>query len=151
MKKGVRMMGLIFAFLIIAVLGLMAFVRLAPVDAAQWHVAQTGTGWAKAPWDAVVSETGGARLRLSAAKGAPRDLLARLDAVALATPRTTRLAGSVEEGRITYVTRSALWGFPDFTTAEARDDGLYIHARLRFGREDMGVNAKRLQGWLAAL
>ncbi|WP_354002047.1 DUF1499 domain-containing protein [Pseudotabrizicola alkalilacus] len=146
-----RMMGLIFAVLIVAVLGLMAFVRLAPADAARWHVAQDGTGWAKAPWDAVLSETGGARLRLSAAAGAPGDLLVRLDGVALATPRTTRLAGSVAEGRITWVTRSALWGFPDFTTAEARDDGLYIHARLRFGREDMGVNAKRLEGWLAAL
>ncbi|MDR7125322.1 DUF1499 domain-containing protein [Pseudotabrizicola sp. 4114] len=145
------MMGLIFAVLIVAVLGPMAFVRLAPNDPARWHVAQDGPGWAKAPWDAVLSETGGARLRLSAATGAPVDLLARLDAVALATPRTTRLAGSVAEGRITYVTRSALWGFPDFTTAEARDDGLYIHARLRFGREDMGVNAKRLEGWLAAM
>lgn len=144
-------MGLVFAFLLIAVLGLMAFVRLAPTDVARWHVAQTDTGWAKAPWDAVLSETGGARLRLSAATGAPGDLLARLDAVALATPRTTRLVGSVAEGRITWVTRSALWGFPDFTTAEARVDGLYIHARLRFGREDMGVNVKRLEGWRAAL
>lgn len=151
MKKGVRAMGLIFAFLIIAVLGLMAFVRLTPDDPARWHVAQTDAGWAKAPWDAVLSETGAARLRLSTAKDAPRALLARLDAVALATPRTQRLAGSLEEGRITYVTRSALWGFPDYTTAEARDDGLYIHARLRFGREDMGVNAKRLQGWRAAM
>ncbi|WP_245298723.1 DUF1499 domain-containing protein [Pseudotabrizicola sediminis] len=151
MKKGARAMGLIFAFLIIAVLGLMAFVRLAPVHAAQWHVAQTDTDWAKTPWDAVVPETGAARLRLSAARGAPGDLLARLDRVALATPRTQRLAGSVAEGRVTYITRSALWGFPDYTTAEAREDGLYLHARLRFGRADMGVNAKRLQDWQAAL
>ncbi|MDO9637656.1 MAG: DUF1499 domain-containing protein [Pseudotabrizicola sp.] len=146
-----RMMGLIFAALIVAVLGLMAFVRLAPDDPARWHVAQDGAGWAKAPWDAVLSETGAARLRLSAAKAAPVDLLARLDDMALATPRTRRLAGSVAEGRITYVTRSALWGFPDYTTAEAREDGLYIHARLRFGREDMGVNADRLRAWLAAM
>ncbi|WP_103333594.1 DUF1499 domain-containing protein [Pseudotabrizicola formosa] len=146
-----RAMGLIFAILIIAVLGLMAFVRLAPTDPARWHVAQEDAGWAAAPWDAVVPETGAARLRLSLGRGAPADLLARLDGVALATPRTRRLAGSVEEGRITYITRSALWGFPDFTTAEAREDGLYIHARLRFGREDMGVNARRLQGWQAAL
>ncbi|MFN4153247.1 MAG: DUF1499 domain-containing protein [Paracoccaceae bacterium] len=144
-------MGLVVAFVIIALLGAMAFVRLAPVDVARWHVAQTDSGWAKAAWDSVLPETGGARLRLSAQKGAPADLLARLDMVAMATPRTVRLAGSVGEGRITWETRSALWGFPDYTTAEVREDGLYIHARLRFGREDMGVNAKRLKVWLAGL
>jgi hypothetical protein len=99
----------------------------------------------------VVPTTGAASLRLGPEAGAPSDLLARLDAVALATPRTTRLAGSVSEGRITWVTRSAVWGFPDYTTAEARADGLYLQARLRFGREDMGVNAARLRDWLARL
>jgi hypothetical protein len=29
--------------------------------------------------------------------------------------------------------------------------GLTLYARLRFGREDMGVNAARLRAWLAAL
>ncbi|MFN4131327.1 MAG: DUF1499 domain-containing protein, partial [Paracoccaceae bacterium] len=99
----------------------------------------------------VVPMTGGASLRLSQAKGAPGDLLVRLDRAAMATPRTMRLAGSAQAGRISWVTRSALWGFPDITTAEVREDGLYVHARLRFGREDLGVNAKRLERWLAAL
>jgi hypothetical protein len=52
-------------------------------------------------------------------QGADRAALARLDEIALATPRTTRLAGSPDEGRITWITRSALWGFPDYTTAQA--------------------------------
>ena len=47
--------------------------------------------------------------------------LAALDAVAMAWPRTERLAGGPEEGRITWVTRSALVGFPDYTTAAVRD------------------------------
>ncbi len=147
-KSWVRNMGLFTAFLIIAALGLMAFVRLSPTDVQAWHVAvpdQTGA------WDSVVPLTGGATLRLSAAKGAPRDLLARLDAIAMATPRTTLLAGSVDTGRITWETRSALWGFPDYTTAEVRDDGLYVRARLRFGQSDLGVNAQRLTDWLAQL
>ena len=127
-----------------AILAFAVWVRLAPSDTAVWHVAPG----AKGQWDIVQALTGAASLRLSAAKGAPADLLARLDALALATPRTTRLAGTVAEGRITWVTRSALWGFPDYTTAEARADGLYIEARQRFGREDMGVNAARLQDWL---
>lgn len=133
--------------LLAATLGFAAWVRLAPSDPARWHVPPVAEG----PWDEVVPLTGAASLRLSDARGTSADLLARLDAVALDTPRTRRLAGSVEEGRITWVTRSALWGFPDYTTAEARDDGLHLHARLRFGREDMGVNAARLRDWLARL
>lgn len=142
-----RMAVWFLALVLAATLAFAAWVRLAPSDPAAWHVPPQAEG----PWDEVVPLTGAASLRLSAAKGAPADLLARLDAIAMATPRTTRLAGSVEEGRITWVTRSALWGFPDFTTAEVRGDGLYLHARLRFGREDMGVNAARLRDWLNRL
>ncbi|WP_374426310.1 DUF1499 domain-containing protein [Tabrizicola sp.] len=132
--------GLLAALVVFA-----GYVRLAPSDPARWHVAPLGDG----PWGVVVPAEGSASLRLESADA--RELLARLDTVALATPRTTRLVGSVEEGRITWVTRSALWGFPDYTTAEVRPDGLYIYARLRFGRGDMGVNAARLQAWAQAL
>lgn len=132
--------GLLAALVVFA-----GYVRLAPSDPARWHVAPHSDG----PWGVVVPAEGSATLRLEST--AARDLLARLDAVALATPRTTRLSGSVDEGRITWVTRSALWGFPDYTTAEARPDGLYILARLRFGRGDMGVNAARLETWRRAL
>ncbi len=130
-----------------ALLCFAAWVRLAPSDPARWHVSPMAEG----PWDEVQPGTGAATLRLSLGRGAPEDLLARLDAVAMATPRTRRLAGSVAEGRITWITRSALWGFPDYTTAEVRPDGLYVHARLRFGSEDMGVNAARLRDWLSRL
>ncbi|MFN7224130.1 MAG: DUF1499 domain-containing protein [Paracoccaceae bacterium] len=150
-KTGVRNLGLFIAFAIIGLLGLISFVRLAPTDAVRWHVAQTDGGWASVPWGAVQAETGGARLRLSAQTADPADLLARLDAIAMATPRTSRLAGSVAEGRITWETRSQIWGFPDYTTAEVQADGLYVHARLRFGSEDLGVNAKRLTAWMQAL
>lgn len=150
-RKGVRNLGLILAFALVALLGLMAFVRLAPSDPGRWHTLPDVAQWEDAPWGQVMPLTGAARLRLPLDQGTPADLLARLDAVALATPRTQRLAGSVAEGRITWVTRSALWGFPDYTTAQMMPDGLYVDARLRFGREDMGVNAARLQDWLASL
>jgi hypothetical protein len=56
---------------------------------------------------------------------------------------------------ITWVTRSAVLGFPDYTTAAARAEGsataLALHARLRFGRGDFGVNAARLRHWLGKL
>lgn len=138
-----------FAALLIGaiVLGVAAYVRLAPSVPAVWHVPPV----IDAPWDTVQPGRGSAALRLSLAKGAPADLLARLDTLAMATPRTTRLSGSVAEGRITWITRSALWGFPDYTTAEVRVDGLYIQARLRFGSEDTGVNAARLNDWFSRL
>ena len=140
-------MTLAAALLAAAILAFGLWVRLAPSDPAVWHVAPVATG----PWDVVQPLTNGATLRLSATKGAPDALLARLDAVAMASPRTARLAGSVAEGRITWVTRSALWGFPDYTTAEQRPDGLYIQARQRFGNDDWGVNTARLRDWLARL
>jgi Protein of unknown function (DUF1499) len=150
MKRGLRNMGLFIAFAIIAVLGLMAFVRLSPTDTARWHALPALATWGTdGPFDAVIPMMGGASLRLSTAKGDPTALLARLDAIAMATPRTRQLAAT--DGRITWETRSALWGFPDYTTAEVRPDGLYVYARLRFGSSDLGVNAARLTDWLAQL
>jgi len=77
--------------------------------------------------------------------------LARLAAVAEASPRVRLLAGSVEEGRMTWVARSVVWGFPDYVTAEAGPKGLEVWSRLRFGRSDLGVNWARLEDWLAQL
>ena len=137
-----------FAALVLAIVGFWAYVRFAPSDPAQWNTdPTTAQSWPQDSWNEVVTLTGGAALRLPAADG----LLARLDAVAMATPHTTRLAGSVAEGRITWVTRSALWGFPDYTTAQVGPDGVYIYARLRFGQSDLGVNAARLRDWQSKL
>jgi uncharacterized protein (DUF1499 family) len=142
------MAGYLALGLLAALVAFALYVRLAPSDPARWHVAPDAEGPAG---EVVVAGLNRATLRLGPEAGAPTELLARLDAVALASPRTVRLAGSVDEGRITWVTRSALWGFPDYTTAEARADGLNITARSRFGQGDMGVNAARLRDWLSKL
>lgn len=142
---------MIAGLLVLIVLGFGLFVRLAPSDPARWHVAPSPASPADC---SVVAGEGDARATCTR-PDAPMQLLARLDEIAMATPRTTRLAGSPEEGRITWITRSALWGFPDYTTAEAAPDGtgtrLTLHARLRFGSSDMGVNAARLRDWLSRL
>ena len=52
---------------------------------------------------------------------------------------------------LTYITRSAAIGFPDYTTARQDGDQLVIWARQRFGRSDFGVNRRRVDGWLDAL
>lgn len=111
------------------------YVRLVPTRVADWHIpldeqARTGT-WREVP--------------------SGPDTLEQLDMIARATPRTRVLAGSLAEGRYTYVTRSAIIGFPDFTTVEQQDAVVRIHARQRFGSSDLGVNAARVDGWLQAL
>ncbi|SEP57341.1 DUF1499 domain-containing protein [Thalassovita taeanensis] len=122
--------------IVLALVGLMIWIRVAPSDAARWH--QPVDGDADRDFDGGVVRV------------VPGDLAA-LDRIIRATPRTRVLTGSVAEGRVTYVTRSVVWGFPDYTTVEARNGDLAIFARLRFGRSDLGVNGKRVAGWLQAL
>jgi uncharacterized protein (DUF1499 family) len=142
-----------------AVVVFIGYVRLAPSDPARWHVDPGHaidygglTSFPPGP-DSVISVPGGARAMYSVLGGTAEQALHQLDEIATATPRTVRLAGSPEEGRITWVTRSAVFGFPDYTTAEARPmDGMVnidLFARQRFGRGDLGVNAERLRAWLS--
>lgn len=128
---GVTLLALVIAFLL-----LLAWIRLAPDDAARWH---------HLPDSVENRDMTGGVMRL-----VPGDLDA-LDRIIRATPRTHVLAGSVAEGMVTYVTRSKVFGFPDYTTVAQRGDDLAIHARLRYGTSDMGVNKARVEGWLATL
>lgn len=115
-----------------------AWVRLAPSDPARWHVLP----------EAVPGDGTGQATRVVPGDA---DTLARIDAIAMETPRTVRLAGSPAQGMTTYVTRSALWGFPDYITVALVDGQVVLHGRLRFGKSDLGVNAARLDGWLQRL
>jgi uncharacterized protein (DUF1499 family) len=139
--------------LLLAVAAGLLYIRFAPSDPARWHtdpmtapvpgmngwLVRDGEGSAPAP---VFVAT-------------PEAVLDALDGVAMASPRTERLAGSAAEGRITWVTRSRLVGFPDYTTATAVEgEGgtrLVIHGRQRFGSGDWGVNRARVEDWLARL
>ncbi len=139
--------------LVFAVVGVSAYVRLAPTDPARWHVDPADPALSSGRGGVLVRP--GGDLESPVFAEAPSALLARFAEIADATPRTRVLAGSVAEGRITFVTRSLLWGFPDYTTVEAVPEGdgarLVIYARLRFGDSDLGVNRARVEGWLAAL
>jgi hypothetical protein len=144
----VRNMFVFLIVLLVVLGGFWTYVRLAPNDLGRWNVdPATAVTWPETTAGTVSALTGGAVFLIPAAQ----DALARLDAVAVATARTTRLAGSVEQGRITWVTRSGFWGFPDYTTAQITQDGLYVYARLRFGKADFGVNAARLNDWLGKM
>ena len=125
--------------LAIFILGFLAYVRLAPSDVARWDQ----------PIEATRSEDmAGGAVRVLDADEAAFD---RVVAAARALPRTEVLAGSADVGRVTFITRSKLFGFPDYTTIEHSGGLLKMYARLRFGRSDMGVNAERLQGLLSTI
>ncbi|MFA3915368.1 DUF1499 domain-containing protein [Ruegeria hyattellae] len=125
--------------LLVAVVVVLGYVRLAPSAVPQWHVAPIGDSDA---------DTRGSVLRVL--KAGP-NALKQFDQVARADPGTTVLAGSVDEQMITYITRSNVFGFPDYTTAQQQGELLRIHGRLRFGRSDFGVNRARVEGWIAQM
>lgn len=141
-------MAWIIGGVLVLVAGLLAYIRLAPSDPAAWHVDLAAGGLPANTHVLCIRPDN----RLGPIQGDPKALLGKLEGIALATPRTVRLAGSAEEGRITWVTRSALMGYPDYTTAQVMDGpGLCVAGRQRFGSRDMGVNAERIGGWVQEL
>ena len=147
--------GLIFA-LAIGVAAIMLRVRFAPDIPARWHVsvATTDIGQAGPCVDQIKTVHLGARATCLLDRS-PAAVLASLNAIALNTPRTKRLAGQPSDLRITWVSRSRIIGFPDYVTAEVAASGsgtrLDIFSRQRYGDGDAGVNAARLTAWLTAL
>ncbi|WP_299965639.1 DUF1499 domain-containing protein [uncultured Roseobacter sp.] len=129
----------IVAVLLLMALAGMAYVRLAPIDPQAWHQP--------------VDQTENADLAGSAVRVLEGDaaLMQAIDAEMRALPRTQVLAGSPEAGRVTYVTRSAVFGFPDFTTVDLQGDQIRLFARLKYGASDLGVNRKRLERVIAAV
>lgn len=134
-----RMLMWIAGAIVLLVLLADAWIRLAPSDPLRWHVDPQVTRNEDLP-------NGVRRLQPTWPDG-----LAKLDALVMDTPRTKWLAGSVRAGMVTYVTRSLVWGFPDYTTVLMADGKLEIYGRARFGQSDMGVNKARVDGWIAEL
>lgn len=142
--------------LLLVAAALMAYIRLAPSDPKDWHISVvTQDPIASGPCaDHIVLVPKGARasclLLLT-----PVEVLDKLEAIALTSPRTLHLAGSADEGRITWTARSFLIGYPDYITAQVTKapggTRLDIFSRQRFGQADLGVNAARLKDWLSQL
>ena len=142
------------ALIALSVAALSAYVRYAPTDPADWNVPVA----AAAPptqgpcTDQIRLVPKGARATCLL-PGTPAEVLAKLDAIALATPRTTSIAAT---GTLaTWESRSKLMGYPDYITAEVtpapEGTRLDIFSRQRFGGGDRGVNAARLKAWLSQL
>ena len=101
-------------------------------------------------WDVISERTSDMAVHAVLVPGGDATMQA-LHSIILASPRTELVAGSPDEGRVTYVTRSKWMGFPDYTTLQLVENKVELWARLRFGQADMGVNKARVEGWLAAL
>lgn len=131
-----------------AIVAGLAYVRLAQVPPERWHI------------DPVTAPDPGLRgVRLVPPDApvftmTPEALMEALDAVILAGPRTLRIAGSVEDGFATYLKRTKWMAFPDTTTVRVLPEGdgatVAILSRSVYGGYDWGVNAARVDRWLAA-
>ncbi len=147
-------MSLALALLAVLLAG-PAWIRLAPADPARWHVDPLAVATPVRVGHALIRPEGG-DAAAPVWDMAPAALLAAFDRVARAQPRVSVLAGSVDDGMITYVVRSRFMGFPDYVSVRALPAGdggstLAIFARQRFGLDDLGVNRTRTAAWLAAL
>lgn len=135
----------LFVFLVLLGIALAAdvWVRFAPLPADIWHRIPAEAHDVAGDWP----EPGGFEAVRQLPD--PKARLVELDKIIRATARTELLEGSPEEGLLTYVTRSALWGFPDISTLWIEGDRIHLRGHLVFGRGDFGVNRARIEGWLA--
>lgn len=131
------------ALVLVLALAADAWVRFAPLPADIWHRIPVETRTEAGDWP----EAGGFEAVRQLPD--PKARLVELDKIIRATPRTELLEGSPEEGLLTYVTRSAIWGFPDISTLWIEGDRIHLRGHLVFGRGDFGVNRARIEGWLA--
>ncbi|MEM8854477.1 MAG: DUF1499 domain-containing protein [Pseudomonadota bacterium] len=135
--------------IVVAAIAVLVAIRTLPSDPDEWHV------------DPLAAEDPGEAGVLLVPPEAPvftvspEALAEAFDTVAMAAPRTKRLAGSPDDGFTTYIVRSKWMGFPDYVSVRTlpADGGstLAVFSRLRFGGSDLGVNTARLEAWLAAL
>ena len=140
LKKGLRMlswivMGLLVAFFVFAI-----WVRVAPTDAAAWHVDPVTAPDTGRPNMARVDRV---------VAGAPAEVAQAIAALA-EEEGAERIAGDALFG--TWMVRTALMRYPDYVSIRLlpEGDGTRVQAfsRSRFGYGDAGVNRARLRRWL---
>jgi len=140
---------------VLAVFGVISgllFVRLAPFDVNRFH---------RAVFPAVAGDYPGENsfIAIRELTASSRDVVEVLDGVIMNTPRTKRMAGLPGLELITYESRTALMGYPDYINVSiippgtVDNDGplLAIRGQARFGKFDLNVNQKRIESWLEQL
>lgn len=139
---------------LLAAAGFMLYVRFTPSDPAQWHVDPRAIPKPDTPNHWMIRPAGGDARPPNYRLPAP-ELAALVDAVVLAQPRTRRVAGSVQSGHMTYLSRTPLMGYPDYISIRVHGtetgSSFAAFSRSRFGQSDLGTNRKRMEAWLAAI
>ena len=78
------------------------------------------------------------------------------DDYVLRQPKTARIAGSPEEGWMTYVQLSHSLNLPDYISVKFIDlnggnSTIAIYSQSRFGYDDLGSNKNRVLSWVSTL
>ena len=147
------MIKLVALFLGVLALGVMAWIRLAPSDPARWHEDPRLVARPSSPNFHLIRMVGGDEMP-RVFQISPEALAERVDQVARADGADL-IAGSLASGHMTYLSRTPLMGYPDYTSVliEPAGEGamLLAFARSRFGHSDLGVNRARITRWTQAL
>ena len=147
------MIKLVGLALLLGSVAVLAYIRLAPSDPARWHEDPRLVSRPNTPNFHLIRMVGGDAMP-QVFQMTPEELAERVDEVARADGATL-LAGSLRDLHMTYLSRTPLMGYPDYTSVliEPAGEGamLLAFARARFGHSDMGVNRARMERWLEAL
>ena len=150
---GYAMIKLVVLVAIGLVLAGMAWVRMAPDDPARWHEDPRLVQRPASPNAHLVRMVGGDAMPI-VYQMTPDALAQAVHDVALADGAQL-LAGRVQDGHMTFVSRTRWMGWPDYTSVliEPAGDGamLLAFARARYGHSDLGFNRARLDRWQTAL
>lgn len=146
----IKLVGLALGVL---VLGVMTWIRIAPSDPARWHEDPRLVARPSSPNFHLIRMADGDEMP-RVFQMTPEALAARVEEVARADG-AERIAGSLAAGHMTYLSRTPLMGYPDYTSIliEPAGEGAMIlaFARSRFGHSDLGVNRARITRWIDAL
>lgn len=146
-----RTVFLLLMLVLGVVIAAAVFFRVVPMPADTWHVDPLTADAPDSPNFALLRGEDAPLIAVPLAELAPR-----LDALAIAEGATA-IAGSAAEGYVSYVVRTPLMGYPDAISIRLVPEGegaatrLHIFSRSRFGHSDLGVNAARVDLWLAGL
>ncbi|ARE39661.1 hypothetical protein RGUI_1520 [Rhodovulum sp. P5] len=149
-----KILILLAVVLVVATAAGAVYFRRVADDPTVWHVDPLTATKPDSPNAALIRPAGGDGTAPVFAVP-PLELAAAIDDFALGEGRTKRIAGTPAELWMTYVQRSALFGFPDYISVRVLPEGegatYAAFSRSRYGHSDMGVNASRLARWQAAL
>lgn len=147
------MIWILFSVVVVLFAGSLAYVRSLSHDVGQWHVDPQAAPDPSTPnWYRVTPDGENPAPVFQASVD---ELSSAFDRVVAAQNFIELLKDDRPEGPVTWVQRSALFGFPDYISASFLPAGdgstVAIFSRARVGQSDLGVNEKRVNAWLAAV